>query len=497
MRLLARNLAKSYGETQAVNGVSINLESGTVHALVGENGAGKSTTLRMLAGVERPDEGDMSLDGAPYAPPSSSDAAGRRVALVFQEITINRSLTVAENIFIDRLRRFSSRLGLINKRRMNQAAQAILDRLELRISVSSDLESLNLGQWKCIEIARALSTDPKVLLLDESTAYLDHREVESVLEAIRRLKNQGITIAFVSHHLDEVRSVADHLTILKDGRQVGSFATRDIAPDDIHRLMVGRDLSQGIYPARRSLSDNEPEASVIFETQNIGLGQELIESSFQIRAGEILGLAGLKGSGADGLFSVIAGDKPRTAGHMWLLGKPYRPATPAEAWRAGVAHLPGDRTGEGLIVEFSVLENLLMAGFPRWGPFFDRGRAVARARELISQIGIKAAGVDSSCRSLSGGNLQKVVVGKCLAIGPKLLLLNNPTRGVDVGARLEIYQLIRDLVNHGLAVILSSEDMPELLGMADRLLVFRSGRIVREFLDVATTTEHEIVRCMT
>lgn len=497
MRLLARNLAKSYGETQAVNGVSIILEPGTVHALVGENGAGKSTTLRMLAGVERPDQGEMSLDGAPYAPTSSSDAAGRRVALVFQEITINRSLTVAENIFIDRLRRFSSRLGLINSRRMNQAAQAILDRLELRISVSSDLERLNLGQWKCIEIARALSTDPKVLLLDESTAYLDHREVESVLEAIRRLKNQGITIAFVSHHLDEVRSVADHLTILKDGRQVGSFATGDIAPDDIHRLMVGRDLSQGIYPDRSPPSDDQPEAPVIFETQNISLGQELIESSFQIRAGEILGLAGLKGSGADGLFSVIAGDKPKTSGHMWLLGKPYQPATPAEAWRAGVAHLPGDRTNEGLIVDFSVLENLLMSGFPRWGPFFDRGKAIARTRELISRIGIKAAGVDSSCRSLSGGNLQKVVVGKCLAIGPKLLLLNNPTRGVDVGARLEIYQLIRDLVNHGLAVILSSEDMPELLGMADRLLVFRGGRIVREFLDAATTTEHEIVRFMT
>jgi ribose transport system ATP-binding protein len=369
--------------------------------------------------------------------------------------------------------------------------------LELRISVSSDLEGLNLGQWKCIEIARALSTDPKVLLLDESTAYLDHREVESVLEAIRRLKNQGITIAFVSHHLDEVRSVADHLTILKDGRQVGIFATGDVAPDDIHRLMVGRDLSQGIYPDRSPLSDDEPEAPVIFETQNISLGQELIESSFQIRAGEILGLAGLKGSGADGLFSVIAGDKPKSFGHMWLLGKPYQPATPAEAWRAGVAHLPGDRTNEGLIVDFSVLENLLMSGFPRWGPFFDRGKAIARTRELISRIGIKAAGVDSSCRSLSGGNLQKVVVGKCLAIGPKLLLLNNPTRGVDVGARLEIYRLIRDLVNHGLAVILSSEDMPELLGMADRLLVFRSGRIVREFLDAATITEHEIVRFMT
>jgi ABC-type sugar transport system ATPase subunit len=227
------------------------------------------------------------------------------------------------------------------------------------------------------------------------------------------------------------------------------------------------------------------------------LGEELIGASFQVRAGEILGLAGLKGSGADGLFCVVSGDRTKTEGNMRLLGESFQPATPADAWRAGVAHLPGDRTGEGLIVDFSVLENLLMAGLPRWGPFFDRRKAVTQGRELISRIGIKAAGVDASCRSLSGGNLQKVVVGKCLATSPKLLLLNNPTRGVDVGARLEIYQLIRDLVNRGLAVVLSSEDMPELLGMADRLLVFRGGRIVHEFLDVAATTEHEIVRYMT
>jgi ABC-type sugar transport system ATPase subunit len=516
MRLLARDLAKSYGQTQAVAGVSVDLEPGTVHALVGENGAGKSTTLRMLAGVERPDHGQMTLDGGVYTPGNSTDAANQGVALVFQEITINRSLTIAENVFINRLRRFSNRFGLINSRQVNQRAQMILDRLDLQISVLSDIEHLNLGQWKCIEIARALSTDSKILLLDESTAYLDHREVESVLGAIRRLKKEGMTIAFVSHHLDEVRAVADYLTILKDGRQVGTFAAEGISADEIHRRMVGRDLSQGIYPARSpgirlrteqssnagttgetgSVGDDQ-KRPVIFDADRVSLGQELVEASFQVRAGEILGLAGLKGSGADGLFSVIAGDKPRTAGSMRLESRPYEPGSPATAWRSGVAHLPGDRTGEGLISEFSVLENLLMANFPRWGPFFDRSGAVARARELVSQIGIKADGVDSPCSSLSGGNMQKVVIGKCLAIGPKLLLLNNPTRGVDVGARLEIYHLIRDLVDTGLAVILSSEDMPELIGIADRLLVFRSGRVIHQFTHAATAGEHEIVRHMT
>jgi ribose transport system ATP-binding protein len=497
MTLLARNLAKSYGQTQAVDGVSVTLSPGAVHALVGENGAGKSTTLRMLAGVERLDHGDMTLDGATYAPTNSSDAAKHGVALVFQEITINRSLTIAENIFIDRLRRFSGRLGLIDSRRVNQAAQRILDRLDLRISVSSDLKRLNLGQWKCIEIARALSTDPKVLLLDESTAYLDHREVESVLDAMRRLKAEGMTIAFVSHHLDEVRAVADHLTILKDGRQVGSFATTEIGPNDIHRRMVGRDLSEGIYPTRSSTTDNGYRQPVIFQAERIGMGQELTEASLEVRAGEILGLAGLKGSGAEGLFAVIAGDKPRTQGTMKLAGEPYAPVNPADAWRSGVAYLPGDRTGEGLISEFSVLDNLLMAMPPRLGPFFDRRRAVSRARDLVSRIGIKTASVDSSCRALSGGNMQKVVVGKCLAIGPRLLLLNNPTRGVDVGARLEIYRIIQELVTHGLAVILSSEDMPELIGMSDRLLVFRGGQVVHQFASAATAAEHEIVSHMT
>jgi ribose transport system ATP-binding protein len=497
MTLLARNLAKSYGETQAVDGVSLTLAPGAVHALVGENGAGKSTTLRMLAGVERPDRGEMTLEDATYAPTSVGDAANQGVALVFQEITINRSLTIAENIFIDRLRRFG-RFGLIDSRRVNRAAQTIIDRLDLRISVSSDLERLNFGQWKCIEIARALSTNPKVLLLDESTAYLDHREVESVLGAMRRLKDEGMTIAFVSHHLDEVRAVADRLTILKDGRHVGTFATAEIGPQEIHRRMVGRDLAQGIYPARPEATGiGNGRRPLIFSADRIGMGQELVEASLEVRAGEILGLAGLKGSGAEALFAVMAGDKPKTQGSMQFAGQPYAPANPADAWQAGVAHLPGDRTGEGLISEFSVLENLLMASYPRRGPFFDRRKGVSRARNLVSRIGIKTAGVDSSCRSLSGGNMQKVLVGKCIAIGPRLLLLNNPTRGVDVGARFEIYRFIRALVTGGLSVIFSSEDMPELIGMSDRLLVFRSGRIVHEFTSAAAAAEHEIVSHMT
>jgi ABC-type sugar transport system ATPase subunit len=497
MTLLAQNLAKSFGHTRAVDDVSITLIPGAVHALVGENGAGKSTMLRMLAGAEKPDRGEMLLDGSLYAPPSSSEAAKRGVALVFQEVTINRSLTVAENIFIDRLRRFTGPLRLINRRRMNATAQSILDRLGVRISVASDLERLNLGEWKCIEIARALSMDPKILLLDESTAYLDHREVESVLGAMLKLKREGMTIAFVSHHLDEVRAIADQLTILKDGRHAGTFATGDIEPAEIHRRMVGRDLSQGIYPPRPAIAAIDAGAPIAFEAVELGVGQELSGATLEVRAGEILGLAGLKSAGADGLFAAISGDKPLTRGRMRFAGANYAPATPAAAWRAGVAHLPGDRTGEGLISDFSVLDNLVMVRPPRRGPFFNRRAAVATARDLIERIGIKTESVDATCRSLSGGNMQKVVIGKCLAPGPRLLLLNNPTRGVDVGARLEIYNIVRQMAAAGLAVILSSEDMPELLGLSDRLIVLRGGCIVHRFEKASAATEHEIVGYMT
>ncbi|MDQ0393267.1 sugar ABC transporter ATP-binding protein [Labrys monachus] len=496
MTLVASHMSKSFGRTRAVDGVSVTLSPGAVHAVVGENGAGKSTLLRMLGGAARADGGTMSLDGVAYAPAGTAEASARGVALVFQEITVNRSLTIAENIFIDRLRSFAGPLGFIARRRMRDAAQAILDRLGVRISVSADIERLNLGEWKCIEIARALSTSPKVLLLDESTAYLDHIEVESVLAAMRQLKTEGMTIAFVSHHLDEVRAVADELTILKDGHGAGTFRADEIEPDEIHRRMVGRDLSQGIYPERpaRATGDAPP---LVFEATDVAAGRDLGGVSLDVRAGEIVGLAGLKGAGADGLFAAIAGDQQVRRGTMRLGGNAYAPADPGAAWSLGVAHLPGDRGNEGLIADFSVLDNLVMARPPRRGPLFNRRAAASIARDLVARIGIKTASIDAPCTSLSGGNLQKVVIGKCLATGPRLLLLNNPTRGVDVGARMEIYRVIRQKAAEGLAIILSSEDMPELIGLADRLLVLRQGRIAHSFNATADLAEHEIVRHMT
>jgi ABC-type sugar transport system ATPase subunit len=494
MNLFAKNLSKSFGRTRAVDNVSLTLRPGFVHAIVGENGAGKSTLLRMLAGAIPPDAGEMLLDGKAYSPPDTTAASARGVALVHQEITIDRALTIAENIFIDRLRRFAGPLGFIHYRRMAAAAQAVLDRIGAGISVTSDIDALNLGELKCVEIARALSTNPQFLLLDESTAYLDHREVEAVLGAIRELKAEGVVVAFVSHHLEEVLAVSDELTILKDGQLVGSSLTREIEPDEIHRRMVGRDLSRGIYPPRTGAEARAGET--VFEAGSVSVDRELDDVSLAVRAGEILGLAGLKGAGAEALFAAIIGDKPIKTGTMHLAGKSYRPSDPMEAWRHQIAYLPGDRGNEGLIADFSVLDNLVMPRPPRRGPFFDRPRALAMAGELIASIGIKTSSPDTTCRALSGGNLQKVVIGKCLAISPRLLLLNNPTRGVDIGARMEIYRVIRQKASEGLAVILSSEDMPELIGMSDRLLVLKQGRVAHAFERTEGVSEHDIVKHM-
>lgn len=494
MTLVAVNLNKHYGPTRAASDVSITLRTGTVHAIVGENGAGKSTTLRMLGGALRPDSGEMTLGGAAYAPQSVVDAASRGVALVHQEITINRSLTIAENIFIGNLRRYARPLGIMKRKMMAGVAQAALDRIGVKISVSTNIDRLNLGELKCVEIARAISSDPNTLLLDESTAYLDHREVDAVLRVMQELKSQGMTIGFVSHHLSEVLAAADDLTILKDGKFVGSFLASSIEANEIHRLMVGRDLSHGTYPPR---SPPSLAAPTILRAREVAVGRELNDISLEVRRGEILGLAGLKGAGAEALFAGIVGDEKLRHGALQLEGRDYHPHTPRTAWHQGIAHLPGDRGNEGLITGFSVLDNLVMARPPARGPFFDRSRARAISRDMIKQIGIRTASADAPSRSLSGGNMQKVVLGKCLAVGPTLLLLNNPTRGVDMGARVEIYGLIRQKAAEGLAILLSSEDMPELIGMSDRLVVLRQGVAAREFASLDGVQEHDIVKYMT
>ena len=492
MQMVARNISRSFGSTRALIDVSIDLEPGYVHALVGENGAGKSTLLKILAGAERADLGEVFLDGQPFAPQSLREAAERGVGLVFQEITINPALSVAENIFMGQLRKFR-RGGLLSGRRLEQEAQLVLDSFSAGISVRTPLASLDLGQWKCIEIARALSGKPRVLLLDESTAFLNHREVDAVLAAMAELKRQNMVIAFVSHHLAEVERVADRLTILKDGRKVGDYDSSEISRDDIQARMVGRDVSS-IFAARGSL---DTVGKPVFAADAVESLPRLAPISLALRRGEIVGIAGLKGAGGERLMELVAGIATPDRGSMALVGKPYVVRQPADAWRLGVAYLPGDRTAEGLILDATVLDNLVMARPPRRGPFFDRRRAGRAASHLIERLRIKTSSKDARSGSLSGGNLQKVVLGKCLAIHPSLLLLHNPTRGVDIGARTEIYRILREEAAAGLAILVLSEDLHELMGLSDRILVMRRGEVAAHVDQPALATEDEIIRYMT
>lgn len=491
MQLVASGIEKHYGSTHALSGVSINLVAGEVHALVGENGAGKSTLLKILGGVERSTHGTMELDGRPYAPRNTREAESHGIAMVFQEVTINTSLTVAENIYIDRLRDFT-RFGILDRAKLERQAQEVLDSFSADISVRTDIARLDHGKWKCIEIARALSFRPKFLFLDEVTAFLNHQEVDAVLASIRALKISGLTVAFVSHHLSEVSEVADRLTILKDGKWVGTFVTGELNSGEIQTRMVGRDLAGRLFPERQAPS----KRATALKLEQVGSGKQLRDISINICSGEILGVAGLKGSGGEGLLEAIVGDHALNKGTMELDGKPYCPVQPAQAWACGLAYVPGDRTGEGLIAEFSVADNLVMARPPRKGIFFDGKQAIALATELVSRLRIKTASLSDPCKSLSGGNLQKVVLGKCMAIRPRVLLLNNPTRGVDIGARFEIYRAIRELANEGLAVVIVSDDLQELIGLSERLIVMRSGEIRYEFPVDQTPTEDLVVRYM-
>jgi len=491
--LVAENISKSFGATRALQDVQLTLKKGRVHALVGENGAGKSTLFKICAGVIPHDTGAMTLGDVPYAPRNMREAQQAGVALVFQEMTINASLGIAENILIDRMRDYAGIMGLTRWRKLEDHAQALLDEIDSGISVKQDLQDLDLGQRKILEIARALSYRPRALLLDESTAFLSNQEIRSLFKVIHTLRSQGIAIGYISHHLDEIEEIADDITILKDGTWAGHFVMGELTNDQIEARMVGREIGKQIYPEDR---DFDLTGEIVLDVRGLHVPKRLQDISLELHRGEILGVGGLKGSGGDALVGAIIGDIPYTSGEMIFQGKPYAPRKPFHAWEHGIAYLPGDRTGEGLIVDFSVRDNLSMASIPHKTIFVDYAAEKQLVDKYMPMLQIKAETPNVPCNSLSGGNLQKVVLGKCMAPQPDLLILNNPTRGIDVGARMQIYSVIRKLAEEGISVILLSEDLPELIGMSDRILVMRKGKISKVFNHADKPSEEEVVTYM-
>ncbi len=494
MLLEASGIVKSFGPTVALSRGSVTLRSGEIHALVGENGAGKSTLFKVIAGHERGDSGTVTIDGERFSPATPLEAARRGVAMVMQELTISHALGVAENVFIDRLRDFTTRWGSIDRKKLSAAARAILEEIGSDISVEDDLAALELGQLKILEVARALSYRPRVLLLDESTAFLNTTEIDELLRVMRILKSQGLVVGFVSHHLDEVQKVADRVTVLKDGAFVGEYATAEIDRSRLEALMVGR---EAVFEFASSAP--APSAEPILELSGVrfqgmppGVHLDLV-----LHRTEILGLGGLQGSGGQALLEGIMGERGAVDGTMALAGRSFAPVDAHDAWKVGIAYLPGDRTGEGLIPDFTIQENVVMTSYPRIGPFIDLARAHDAVGEAMVRFRIKAEEPSVRCAQLSGGNMQKTLLAKCLFARPRILLLNNPTRGVDVASRFEIYQLLRELVREqGLSIIMLTEDLIELIGLSDRILVMNKGHIRAELRREDAPVESDVISHM-
>lgn len=493
MQLIATGLKKHFGPTRAVDGVDVTFDGSKVTALVGENGAGKSTLLKVLAGVHRKDSGECYLGGAPYEANDLPDAAQKGVTLVFQETATNPHLTIAENIFTDRLRKFRRFPGRMDWSWLKSESQAVLEEIQSDIDVGREMRSLDLGERKIVEIARAVAYRPHFVFLDESTAVLSAAEIESFLATVQKLTDRGIGVGFVSHHLEEVFQIADQVLVMKDGRVVGDGSVDEFDSRRLESLMVGREIGENIYPVIPPAA----QGRTYLEVQSLNVPESVTDISLSVRPGEVLGIAGLKGSGGEMILRALYGDARGHYEKISIDGKSYQPHGPAHALKNGIAYVPGDRSGEGVIVDFSIRANVTMASLPRKGLLVDSAADRKLAEQLVQEFKIKTDSAEATCTSLSGGNLQKVVLAKCLSVRPKLLLLNNPTRGIDVGARTEIYQLISRLVEDGTAVLLVSEDLLEVIHLSHRILVVKGGRSVQEVDAVSQKpAEYEIVRHM-
>ncbi len=475
--LEARGVRKHFPGVQALDGVSLAVRAGEVLAVIGENGAGKSTLMKILAGLQPPDAGELLLDGRPVVFAGTADAMSRGVVLIHQELNLADNLSVAANLFLGRE---LTRLGWPDRRGMNVRSRQLLERVGLDVPPGRRVGELPPGQRQMVEIARALSQAARVIIMDEPTSSLTQRETERLFAVIADLKRAGVAVVYISHRLGEVGAVADRVAALRDGRNSGELARQEISHRRMVELMVGRDLKQFFHrahpPAR---ADATPRLEV---RQLRYAGGPDTPVSFALRAGEIVGLAGLVGAGRTELSEALFGLRPVTAGEVLLDGRPGALRSPARAIAAGLLLVPEDRRAHGLVLELSVRQNLGLPNFDRLSRLglLLPGREEALARGLCERLRVRTPGLEQTVGLLSGGNQQKVVLGKWLARQPRVLLLDEPTRGVDVGAKSEIYALMDELAGAGVAVLRISSDLEEVLGMSDRVLVLHEGRLAGE-----------------
>jgi ABC-type sugar transport system ATPase subunit len=494
-----REITKTFPGVRALDGVTFDLRRGEIHALVGENGAGKSTLMKVLGGVYPHGSygGEIRIEGAEQRFARVRDAEAAGVAVIFQELSLVKDMTVGENIFLGREPR---RFGVVRWEELYRRAQGLLDELRLKVDPRTPVRNLGIGQQQLVEIAKALSQDARILVLDEPTAALTDAEVETLFGILNSLRGRGVGMIYISHKLDEVFRMADRITVLRDGRTVGTDDARDLDEGRVIARMVGREVGD-IFPA----ADHE-RGEVAFEVRGVTVedpavpGKLLVDGvGFSVRRGEVLGVAGLMGAGrSELLMSVFGAHAGRRAGEVYVEGRRVSIRNPSDAIRHGIGFVTEDRKRFGLVLDQTILNNMTLAGLTRIsGRFVTNVDAEAAAgNRAAKELRVKANSVFTVAGTLSGGNQQKVVLAKWLLTNPKVLFLDEPTRGIDVGAKQEIYAQINRLARAGLAIVLVSSELPEVLGLSDRVLVLHEGRVTGEFARRDATPER-VMACAT
>jgi rhamnose transport system ATP-binding protein len=481
------NVSKSFGAVRALQGVTLELHAGEVHALAGENGAGKSTVVKTFAGVHRPDAGEVRVDGEPVTFNGPADAQAAGVAVIYQEPTLFPDLSVAENIFMGRQPRGG--LGRIDRRTVHAETAKLFERLGVALDPQQPARGLSIADQQVVEIAKAISRDARVLIMDEPTAALTGQEVARLFNVTRTLREQGCAILFISHRLEEIFEICQRVTTLRDGTYIGTDLVADITADDLVRRMVGRDLD-ALYP-KQDVTPGE----VALKVSRLTREGAFTDISFQVRRGEIVALAGLVGAGRSEVARAIFGVDRWDAGGVEVAGKRLPPGSPTAAMAAGLALVPEDRRQQGLVMDMSIERNMGLTQLrslrkeSRRGPLISQKVERNRAADWALRLQLKYARLSDTVGVLSGGNQQKVVLAKWLATEPTVLIVDEPTRGIDVGTKAEVHRLLSELAAQDLAVLMISSDLPEVIGMADRVLVMHEGRLTAEIARADATEE--------
>lgn len=466
-----KGITKEFPGVKALDNVKLKVDKGEVHVLLGENGAGKSTLIKILAGVHQPTKGQIFIDGKEVSFRNTKDAQNHGVGIIFQELNLIPDLTVADNIFFGRSPHSA---GFVKKLEQINRAQEILTSLDLKISPNELVKNLSIAEQQMIEIAKALSINSRILIMDEPTAALTDQEITVLFEKIKALKAKGVAIIYISHRMEEFEHIADRITVLRDGKYIGTVNYKDTTNDELIKMMVGRTLEEQ-YPKDETI----PIGDEILRVKNLSTKDKLKNISFSLRKGEILGISGLMGAGRTELAKAIFGADPVTKGEIFVEGKKANIKSPNDAIKSGISYLSEDRKSLGLALSLSVRENITLASMESVSNngVINRQSEAEKATRYKEKLNIKTPSIEQKARNLSGGNQQKVVIAKWLNTNTKIFIFDEPTRGIDVGAKIEVYEIINQLAREGNGVILISSDMPELLGMSDNILVMSEGKV--------------------